>query len=508
VPKSLITFLDEHEDAIIASWVAAVQATSRRYADRTNEELRAYTLDAFGCVRSALRHGQGEIVRYVSRLASFRMRQGFSESETVLALLRGREVIGQLVVQEYGGEDLSNIERELDDVFHRIVAAYGQTYCALCTNQMSQDRMRAERRLESILEESGDAMVFFDAGRIVRSWNRGASLIFGYRPEEIVGRPMDVLVPEELIRAGEIQHLTSTLAATGTARLAETQRLARGGRRVWVDASYTTVRDPDGRPQGTWAIMRDLTERRRAQETQLQAERLALIGTMSAKLAHEIRNPLGSVGLNLDLLRDELEDMKSGRQKNSQESLGLLHSIEGELARVQRVIEDYLRFARLPSVKLRQLALNQLLEEHIPFLMPAFEQQGIRLQFDLAKDLPEIRADADQLWQALLNLIRNAIEAMPEGGTLTVATRPQHGTVVCRVRDTGHGMLAEQVEQIWKPFWSTKRGGTGLGMPLAQQIVAEHGGTLECESQQGTGTVFTMSLPVSTAVREPDRLKA
>jgi PAS domain S-box-containing protein len=550
VSTPLTAFLAEHEDEVLEAWSRAVQATtSHHYADRGIEELRAYAVEALGCVRSALRSslpgphepapsgsdpaactplrviqpeagvhvqmravrgstsdvraGQGEIVRYVSRLAAFRMRQGFTETETVTALLRGREVIGQLVVPHYEGDELVQVERALDDVFHRIVAAYGQTFCALCSQQMTEDRVRAERRLESVLEESADAIIFFDADRIVRSWNRGAALIFGYQPGEIIGLSIDLLVPEEILASGEIEKLMAALGAAGQARLAETQRIAKNGRRVWVDANFTTVRDPDGRPQGAWAVMRDLTERRRIQEANLQAERLALIGTMSAKLAHEIRNPIGSVSLNLDLLRDELQDIKAGRQSNSQESLGLLRSIENELGRVQRVIEDYLRFARLPSVRLRDLSLNHLLEEHVPFLTPAFEQQKIRLQLDLGEELPEMRADADQLWQALLNLLRNAIEAMPEGGTLTVSTRALNGNIVCRIRDTGQGMSAERIEKMWKPFWSTKRGGTGLGMPLAQQIVAEHGGSIDCESQEGKGTVFTLTLPLAPAVGAP-----
>jgi signal transduction histidine kinase len=146
---------------------------------------------------------------------------------------------------------------------------------------------------------------------------------------------------------------------------------------------------------------------------------------------------------------------------------------------------------------LRSLSINRLLEDHLPFLAPSLERQSIRLDTDLAGDLPEVPADPDQLWQALLNLFRNAIEAMPDGGQLTVQTLARDGAVICVIRDTGHGMDADRVEQMWKPFWSTKRGGTGLGMPLAQQIVAEHGGRLECESREGGGTVFTLALPVA-----------
>jgi signal transduction histidine kinase len=209
------------------------------------------------------------------------------------------------------------------------------------------------------------------------------------------------------------------------------------------------------------------------------------------------------VSLNLDLLRDELDAIGAGETTSSDEGLALLRSIESELGRVQRVIEDYLRFARLPSVRLRSLSINLLIEEHLPFLAPALERQSIRLDADLADDLPEVPADPDQLWQALLNLFRNAIEAMPDGGRLTVQTLARDGAVVCRIRDTGHGMNTDQVEQMWKPFWSTKRGGTGLGMPLAQQIVVEHGGTLECESREGAGTVFTLALPVAPAGGAP-----
>jgi PAS domain S-box-containing protein len=496
--KPLAAFLASREDAILDAWTRAVHETSHHYADRSPEEIRAHAREALACVRGALGPGGPEVLaRDAGRLAAARLRQGFGETETVVAILLGRAAVAGLLARHVAAEDLPAAESALDGAFHRVAAACGQAFCALCAQKMTQDRVWAERRLEGVLEESADAIIFFDDEWIVRSWNRGAETVFGYRPEEIIGRGMNRLFAGAPGGPEEIAALAGELHATGHARRAEAQRTGRAGRRVWVDESYTTVRDPEGRPTGSWAVMRDLSDRHRVEEAKLQAERLALIGTMSAKLAHEIRNPLGSVSLNLDLLRDELDAIGAGAATSADEGLALLRSIESELGRVQRVIEDYLRFARLPSVRLRSLSINRLLEDHLPFLAPSLERQSIRLDTDLAGDLPEVPADPDQLWQALLNLFRNAIEAMPDGGQLTVQTLARDGAVICVIRDTGHGMDADRVEQMWKPFWSTKRGGTGLGMPLAQQIVAEHGGRLECESREGGGTVFTLALPVA-----------
>lgn len=374
---------------------------------------------------------------------------------------------------------------------------------------IASDRIRRLQEYESVVRDSADAIFVLDAELRFRSWNRGAETMFGWRASEILGKSLETIVPRELIEAGELARISEVLNAEGFYRF-ETTRLSRDGRRVPVELTVTALRDPDGKPVGRSVILRDISARQRLEQEKLHAERLALIGTMSAKLAHEIRNPLSSIGLNLDLLRDEIASLRKicdalcpsresdvcvAFEKSVAESQDLLQSIHSEVLRIRNVLEDYLKFAKLPRIRLERLSLNELLSRHLSFLQPTFDADRVKLETRLDPALPEIAADEEQLWQAILNIIRNALEAMPDGGTLCVATSQRDGTVRLEITDTGCGMNDETREKMFAPFFSTKHGGTGLGLPLTLQIVTEHGGAIHCASEKDRGTTVTIIFP-------------
>jgi PAS domain S-box-containing protein len=375
---------------------------------------------------------------------------------------------------------------------------------------IASDRIRRLHEYENIVRDSADAIFVLDSRRRFRTWNRGAERIFGWQANEILGKPLAMIVPPELVESGELQRVDDHIRLQGHYRF-ETIRLAKDGRRVPVEATVTALRDPDGNLTGRSAILRDISERQRLEQEKLQAERLALIGAMSAKLAHEIRNPLSSIGLNLDLLRDEISNLRricdvlcpvkesetcAAFEKSVAESNDLAQSIHSEVRRIRNVLEDYLKFARLPRIRLEPLSLNELLRRRLQFMQPTLAEAGVTLELQLDRSLPNVAADEEQLWQAILNLIRNALEAMPDGGRLRVATARAAGNITLEIADTGCGMTAETKQKLFTPFFSTKHGGTGLGMPLTLQIVTEHGGAIDCRSEPGRGTTVTITLPV------------
>jgi PAS domain S-box-containing protein len=361
---------------------------------------------------------------------------------------------------------------------------------------VQHDRHRYRQFLGSIVRDTVDCIFLFDANKRFRVWNPAAERVLGWSASQVLGQPVQLIVPPERLASGELQWRDDEIARTGHAQL-ETDRLTRDGRRVPVEMSVSLLRGPAGEPIGRCAILRDITSRRRLEEEKLQSERLATIGTMSARLAHEIRNPLSSVRLNLDLVADEIQAVAGTHPQAATEMRTLLKTIDAEVHRIQRVTEDYLQFARMPKPRWEVVALNEVLTQRLAFLQSLFNKSNVTLATDFAPDLPAIAGDEEQLWQALLNLLRNALEAMPDGGTLTVATAGAAGAVHLTVTDTGKGMSATEREQLFKPFFSTKPGGTGLGLPLTQQIVAEHNGQLTCESAPGHGTTFTMELPLT-----------
>ena len=378
------------------------------------------------------------------------------------------------------------------------IAAVGKVFmldASLATEAyIASDRYRHLQQLDSIVNDSADVIFALDMEGRFRSWNRAAERVFGWRTEEILGRHLSEIVLPELLQQGELAQIERDILTHGHCQL-ETVRLAKDGRQVPVEVTVSLLRDPQGNPIGRSAILRDITERKRLEEEKLHSERLAVIGTMSARLAHEIRNPLSSVTLNLALIRDEIAELTKHSPATGGEARELLHSLDSEVKRIQRVTEDYLKFARLPRPRCQPVALNELLDQQLGFMGSLFATSRVQLVTEFAGDLPVMQADEDQLWQAVLNIIRNALEAMPAGGTLTVRTAARDGWVILTITDTGKGMTDDERQHLFKPFFSTKAGGTGLGLPLTQQVIVEHAGTIRCDSVPGRGTTFVIELP-------------
>ena len=247
----------------------------------------------------------------------------------------------------------------------------------------------------------------------------------------------------------------------------------------------------------TAALQQEITERKRLEQAKLQAERLATVGTMAAKMAHEVRNPLGSITLNLDLVDKEIVGLAESRGNAAKEGHLLMQEIRSEVRRIKEVIDDYLKFARLPKPQRQLLALNALLEKRLAFMLGSFEKGRVKLRTEFDPAISAFHGDADQLWEAVLNLIHNSLEAMPDGGELFVSTRCEGKQALIRVTDTGAGINQEQVALVFRPFFTTKTRGTGLGLVLVQQIVSEHGGYVECDSVEGRGSTFTIFLPLT-----------
>ena len=247
----------------------------------------------------------------------------------------------------------------------------------------------------------------------------------------------------------------------------------------------------------TAALQQEIADRRRAEHARLQAERLATVGSMAAKMAHEIRNPLGSITLNLSLVDKEIARLAETNGHSAEEGHLLMQEIGSEVHRIQHVIDDYLQFARPREPKRQPLAVNALLEQRLAFMLGSFERARVKLRTEFDPALVAVHADADQIWEAVLNLVQNSLEAMPDGGELFVSTRREDKQALLRVTDTGAGINPEQLALVFRPFFTTKTAGTGLGLALAQQIVVENGGYIECDSVEGRGSTFTIFLPLT-----------
>ncbi len=240
------------------------------------------------------------------------------------------------------------------------------------------------------------------------------------------------------------------------------------------------------------------SELRASRERLLQAERVAAWREMARRLAHELKNPLFPIQLSIETLRRAFDREEGGKTQGEGGSFSALFpdassTILQELGSLRRIIDEFSQFARMPQPKLTPTDLNAVVVQALDLHRPS--AGSVRIETALSPGLPLIPADPDLLGRALGNLLRNALEAMPEGGTLRLRTLRRPGTVTVEVEDTGPGLNEEQKTRLFTPYFTTKRGGTGLGLAIVQGIVSDHGGRIEVRGEPGMGTVFTLVLP-------------
>lgn len=227
-------------------------------------------------------------------------------------------------------------------------------------------------------------------------------------------------------------------------------------------------------------------------ERQQLRSQYAEIAALAGGLAHEIKNPLSTIGLNLELLAEDLQASDSPRDHRL---LRKVETIRRECARLEQILNAFLQFARVGELQREESSLNAEVEDFLAFFQPTAQEQGIELSRHLAGDLPPVHLDRALLRQVLLNLALNALQAMPGGGLLEVQTHLRDGRVLLEIIDNGRGMEPSTREKMFDPFYSTKSGGSGLGLPTVRKIVEAHGGAISCDSEPGRGTRFTISLP-------------
>jgi signal transduction histidine kinase len=299
----------------------------------------------------------------------------------------------------------------------------------------------------------------------------------------------------------QLVFLAALTLAVGVAVSVHTRRLLRPLERVTERARAVARGDLTPQPtqesddeigQLAAAFERMVAAVGRAQSRAVANERLAAIGKMAAHVTHEIRNPLSSIGLNIELLEEELAaGTVSGEAKS------LLTSITREVQRLENLSEEYLRVARLPQPRMEADDLAGTVRDIVQFAKPEMDRAGIEMALDIAEDVPPALFDESQIRQAIFNMMRNAREAMPDGGRIDVAVRADGMSVVVSIEDRGAGIPDDVRTRIFDAFFSTKGEGTGLGLAITRQIVEAHGGSIACDAREGGGTSFRILLPIA-----------
>lgn len=346
-------------------------------------------------------------------------------------------------------------------------------------------------RLAAIVDSADDAIISKDLNGIITSWNAGASRMFGYSAEEMIGKSVLVLIPEELHH--EEDEILRKLRAGERIEHYETTRRRKDGQTLNISATISPIKDESGRVIGASKIARDISDRKRMERLLVQSEKLAVAGRMAAAIAHEINNPLESL-MNLIFLARQ--NSRSGSKAHE-----YLLTAENELARVSHIARQTLGYYKDTSSP-TELYLHELLESVLSVYHSRMIAAGIstKTAFD---DRRKISVCKGEMIQVFSNMITNAIDAMRQGGILQISIRnamdaSEPGLRIV-IRDYGTGIRQDQLQRVFEPFFSTKGNlGTGIGLWLAKQLVEKRGGkiTLASSTEAGdSGTSVTIVLP-------------
>ena len=309
----------------------------------------------------------------------------------------------------------------------------------------------------------------------------------GYEREDLAGKPHEALVAPEQ-RESYLKHIERARAA-GNHHF-EIVLATKDGQRVEAEAHAIMV-EPHVPGSALRLWLRDVTERNRMSRQVQQAQKLAAVGQLSAILAHEVRNPLNAMELYLTLLERRAGDTTGDLRENMMRAIG---NIRSEVTRLNELVNDFLLLARPGDLRRSARPVHAIIDEVLQLEALRAERQGVRIEREYDADLPPAQVDPDKIKQALINVVSNALDVMPEGGTLRVRTCHSNGNVRIEVSDTGPGIPSGV--NVFELFFTTKSRGTGMGLNIVEGIIQQHGGHVDVSSTEGEGTTLALEIPL------------
>jgi len=351
--------------------------------------------------------------------------------------------------------------------------------------ERTRDLKESEERLKSIFAASPDAITVIDlTGNIIECTEESVRMHGSMSKEHLIGKNAFELIAEK-DRNRAMESMKRTLEQ-GLIRNAEYNLVTNNGREYPVELSASVLREAAGRPIGFVSVIKDISERKQMEEKLLKAERLAAIGEVAAMVGHDLRNPLTGIAGAAYYLKTKLGPVMDRR------STEMVELIEKDIEYSNKIITDLLDYSRTIRLDLSENTPKTIVREA---LARANVPENVRV-INKARNKPEVKVDIEALVRAFVNVIRNAIEAMPNGGTLTISSMRSGVDLAIVFTDTGIGMSEEVLERLWTPFFTTKARGMGLGLSICRRIVEAHNGRISVQSAEGKGTVFTVTLPV------------
>ena len=420
------------------------------------------------------------LVRLVSMVSVLGVALFFVVS--VLRPFRRLKKTAEVIRREADGEEdgefiISTFERVIEDL-RKKEAELGRLYA----EQKSKAESLEEYNIYILSSMSGGVISADSDGNLV-TFNRAAGEMLGIETGGTVGRPLAVVLSHQTLT-----EMLKGALSSGRIRKDVEIEVVRGKVESTLRVSSSVLRGTRGEVLGAALLLTDITELKRLQKNILLKEKLASLGEMSAGIAHQFKNSVGSIIGFANLLR----------KKGS--SIQTIDKIVKESMMLNDVVESFLSFASPAEVNPSVVDLKVLIEETLEPLDEEMSNKGIDRNVSFEEGSLSIVGDAVLLRQAFANLLRNGIDAMPDGGSLSIDSAQNRQTAVVKIRDTGRGIPKEKIPQVFTPFFSLTQGGVGLGLPIAHKIITSHRGSIEIESEEGAGTTVTVRIPKEEVV--------
>lgn len=362
------------------------------------------------------------------------------------------------------------------------------------------EKKRAERELQNTLKQLKDLKYALDESALVSVTDEEGKItsvndkfceITGYKEDELLGKD-HLLLDSGYHPPSFFDDLRSTIHS-GAVWKGEINNITKEGKDFWVDTTIVPFLNDGGVPYQYVYIRKDITDRKQAEELLRTSDKLSVIGELAAGVAHEIRNPLTSLKGFTQILKSRRKD------ENDQEFIEIMLS---ELDRINMIVNEFMVLARPQAVTYEVTNIQDLIANVCTLIETQAILNNVQIYTRVIHDLREISCSENQIKQVLINVIKNGIEAMPDGGVITISLYSTNDEVMIEIRDNGPGIPEHQLSHLGEPFYTTKKKGNGLGLMICRRIVQNHQGTFFIDSKEGKGTVVTITLPNERNIRE------
>ncbi|MCX8023071.1 MAG: PAS domain S-box protein [Syntrophorhabdaceae bacterium] len=496
----LFSILKRYREDVVKSWVYHLHSrTGERYGAQPLEELFITVSAAYDATCAVLLHNDfSKINCHIEWIANARLLGGFTLSEVQNAYELGRTYLVPIFMRELKGKEQINAMERLNSCLLYTITKFSNYFQSLhekaikdyAQNLEEEVKKRTKELAESeakyrlLIEEINDGYFVNQDGIIVFA-NQTFCDLHGYEAHEVIGKPyVKFVAPESLSYVNKLYN--ERIKRGDTQDLYVYMRLHKDGR-AFPTENKVKLMLYQGR-EAVAGICRDITERIEMEQRMREAERLAHIGQLSTSLAHEIRNPLSSVKMNIQILLKNNPFDGNNRRR--------MEIMASEISRLERILEEMLDLARPLKLNLGFASINDLIDACIETMEVRFKEKEISLLKRYSKDMPYVFVDHDRMEQAIINIFLNAVEAVEHGGEIKVVTKKRRNErIEVIISDNGPGIEPDDLPYIFDPFFSKKKRGTGLGLSNVKKIIEAHGGKVMVNGGKDTGTRCVLLIP-------------